>query len=184
MGGPSAARPMVVLAWAERDEELDVAVELIARYLDELGEDLGFQASDASAEALRRHYPAPGGVLLAWHATRPVGVVAVRELSAGRFELKRLWVDPDHRGRGVGRALVGAVLERVDAAGGVEVVLDTLERLALALALYRALGFDVIEPYTHNPLPGALFLGKQLRHVRAGLAGPQGSAPGAQTLSP
>lgn len=139
-----------------------MAVAAICRYQDELGENLCFQVADDSVDALRRHYGPPGGVALCFDEGQAVGVVCVRSLDDQRAELKRLWVAPAWRGRGCGRALVEAALERARAAGFREVVLDSLDRLVPALELYRSLGFVAVEPYTTNPLPGAVFLGLPL----------------------
>lgn len=152
----------MTLAWVDRDDDLALALDAIRRYQAELGEDLCFQAPDDTIEALRGHYGPPGGVALWFDGGRAVGVVCVRKLDEHRAELKRLWVVPEYRGRGWGRALVEAALERARAAGFREIVLDSLDRLKPALELYRSLGFVSVEPYTTNPLPGAVFLGRTL----------------------
>ncbi len=71
----------------------------------------------------------------------------------GEVELKRLWVDPAHRGRGVAKALV---LAAVDEAGEQPVRLSVWRWRAAALALYARLGFAEVEPW--DPRPGLVCL--------------------------
>lgn len=60
---------------------------------------------------------------------------------AGAFELSKMAVSPQLRGRGVGRALLHAALEHVRAAGGRSVFLGSSTKLAGAVALYESAGF-------------------------------------------
>ncbi|MGB2822539.1 MAG: GNAT family N-acetyltransferase, partial [Phycisphaerae bacterium] len=73
------------------------------------------------------------------------------------------FVRPELRGRGLGRALAEGVIAAARDIGYGRMVLDTLARLAPAMALYESLGFGPIEPYYHNPIEDAVFLGLALR---------------------
>ena len=90
------------------------------------------------------------------------GCVALRRLTDTACEMKRLWVRPAHRGRGLGRQLVQAVMEHGRNAGYEQMVLDTLRSMVPAYRLYRACGFAEIAPYYDNPLPDAVYLGRRL----------------------
>lgn len=81
----------------------------------------------------------------------PVGCGGVRMLSPVRGELKHVWVRPEARGTGLGRALVAELERRAAEHGATEVVLDTNERLEAAQNLYRTSGYEQVEPYNDNP---------------------------------
>jgi putative acetyltransferase len=87
-----------------------------------------------------------------------VGCLALRDLGQGSGELKRMFVAPGFRGRGVGRLLLQAAVAAAAALGCQRLLLDTLGRLQRANALYTRAGFVATAPYCENPLPDAIFL--------------------------
>jgi putative acetyltransferase len=90
--------------------------------------------------------------------TEPAGCIALRSIAPDICEMKRLYVRPAHRGTGLGRKLVHAILHEGHARGYARMRLDTVPGMEAAIALYRACGFREIPPYRANPIPGALFL--------------------------
>jgi putative acetyltransferase len=62
------------------------------------------------------------------------------------------------RSFGLGRQLAETVLDSARMAGYHSVLLDTLDNMEAARALYAELGFVEIPPYYHNPIPGAHYL--------------------------
>ena len=86
------------------------------------------------------------------------GCVALRPLADGVAEMKRLYVRPQHRGTGLGRQLVAAIIKAAEDRNYRAIRLDTLPELQRAIALYRTFGFQEIAPYNDNPVPGVLFL--------------------------
>ena len=92
----------------------------------------------------------------------PAGCVAMRDLGGGTCEMKRLYVAPEYRGRGVGRLLVEEVLRRAERAGYRRMVLDTLPEMAGAIALYRAFGFVETAPYWDCPVERTIYLERRL----------------------
>lgn len=98
-------------------------------------------------------YLAPAGVFLVVEddTGAPIGCGGLRMLTPTRGEVKHLWVRPEARGTGAGRALL-AELERIAREfGATEAVLDTNARLEAAQGLYRSSGYVEVEPYNDNP---------------------------------
>ncbi|HVK10149.1 MAG TPA: GNAT family N-acetyltransferase [Gemmataceae bacterium] len=144
-------------------DELPAVRELFREYAAGLGVDLCFQGFEQELAALPGDFAPPAGrLLLAWDGDRPAGCVALRPLGAGTAELKRLYARPAFRGRGLGRQLVEAALAEAAAAGHHRVVLHTLPSMAAAVRVYRALGFAEVDPFDPDPVPGALYLGREL----------------------
>jgi putative acetyltransferase len=88
-----------------------------------------------------------GAFLVVYRAGVPVGCGAVRLLDAETAELKRMYVSPSERGKGLGRRLVAALEAEAQALGVRRLVLETGVRQVAALALYRATGFRPIPLY-------------------------------------
>ncbi len=140
-------------------DEISVAHALLQEYADSLGVDLCFQDFHRELAGLPGDYAPPrGAFLLATHQGAIAGCVALRPLAGEGCEMKRLFVRPNFRGLGLGRALARGVLEEARRIGYRWIRLDTLPSMTEAIALYRALGFREIAPYRDNPVPGALFM--------------------------
>ena len=121
---------------------------------------LCFQNFDQELAALPGDYVAPGGALLlardAAAANAAAGCVALRRVDARTGEMKRMFVREAYRGSGLGRKLALAVIEEARSKRYARIVLDTLPKLATAIALYRTLGFVETGPYLASPTPGAV----------------------------
>ena len=149
---------------ASRPEHYAAAVELIKAYIVFLNEDLCFQSVDAEMKNLSDMYSAPTGSLLLCQAETGeyAGIVAIRPKREGICEMKRLYVLPQFLGYGIGKKLSQLIIEKATALGYKTMVLDTLERLQPALQLYSRLGFQRTDAYYNNPLPGVVYMRKQL----------------------
>lgn len=109
-------------------------------------------AYDREVEGLPGAYAPPdGAVYLCWDTGLPIGCVGMKRIDERRCEMKRMFVAPTARGRGAGRALADAVLTAAREAGYAEMYLDTSTRQTEAIALYRDLGFEQVEPYYDVP---------------------------------
>ena len=149
----------VEIVAAESAGDYSIARGMFDEYARELGVDLCFQDFDRELATLPGDYaPPPGRLLLAREGTEGAGCVALRPLAGSACEMKRLYVRPAFRGRGLGRALAAAVIDEGRRIGYARMRLDTVPTMRAAIALYRSLGFAPIEPYCANPVPGALFL--------------------------
>ncbi|HZA93889.1 MAG TPA: GNAT family N-acetyltransferase [Gemmatimonadales bacterium] len=164
--------------------DLKATVKLFRAYASSLDVDLSYQNFEAEMEAMPGKYARPAGELLLARdrSGTPMGCVALRPLDAhGCCEMKRLYVVPEGRGSGLGRRLVDAVVKEAERIGYREMRLDTLPSMTGAVALYRKLGFEPIEPYYATPVIGTIFMRRPL----AGSACLQGKSPhSAQRLSP
>lgn len=143
--------------------DLELVRALLREYAFEQAVDLCFQNFTAELESLPGAYAPPGGQLfLAREGAACAGCVALRPRGGGDAEMKRLFVRPAFRGLHIGRQLADTVLHEAAAAGYRRLLLDTLPTMTTAIAMYRRLGFVEIPPYRSNPVPGALFLARDL----------------------
>jgi putative acetyltransferase len=92
-----------------------------------------------------------GAILLAVEAGRPLGCGMLQPLPDGAVELKRMFVDPSARGRGVARALFAALIAQARADGYGVMRFDTARALTGARAMYAALGCPERGPYQDMP---------------------------------
>ena len=143
--------------------DIATARRLFEEYAASLGMNLCFQGFEEELATLPGSYAPPDGrLLLARQKNAIAGCVALRRLEQQVCEMKRLYVRPAFRGRGVGRILAEAVTREAKIAGYHRMRLDTLPTMVSALALYRQLGFREIPPYRSNPVEGTFFLELQL----------------------
>ena len=155
---------MPAIRHAETEADLDTAQRLFWAYAESLDFDLDFQDFEAEMAALPGPYAPPdGAILLAEVSGEAVGVVALRPLDdAGACEMKRLYVEPECRGQGLGRALAEAIIAEARELGYDVVRLDTVASMIPARRLYRSLGFDERDAYYHNPLEDAVYMERTL----------------------
>jgi ribosomal protein S18 acetylase RimI-like enzyme len=154
---------VIELAPVQHPHEMDAVREIFREYAAGLGVDLCFQQFDEELAGLPGDYAAPrGALLLAYVEGAVAGCVALRPIDsvdyANAAEMKRLYVRKAFRGFGLGRQLAERALDAARAAGYDCVLLDTLDDMEAARALYAELGFEEIPPYYHNPIPGAHYL--------------------------
>ena len=155
--------PQIRIIGPSTPEELDAARAIIREYAESLGVDLSFQALDAELANLPGEYAPPRGtLLLATVDGALAGCCALKPLDDADYpnacEMKRLYVRKAFRGFGLGRLLVENTLDAGRQAGYACVLLDTLDDMEAARALYEELGFEEIPPYYHNPIAGSHYL--------------------------
>jgi putative acetyltransferase len=171
-------RPKVTFAQVESLNQIARARELFLEYAQSLGFSLCFQNFDDELANLPGDYAPPAGrLLLAEFEGQLAGCVALHKLAAkddaeasskilagSEFcEMKRLYLRPQFRGKGLGRALSDRIIAEARAIGYKHMRLDTVEPVMKdAVEMYRRLGFREIAPYCRNPMPGALYMELQL----------------------
>jgi len=137
---------------------------LFGEYAAGLDIDLSFQGFAAELDSLPGAYAPPrGAILIADSGGRPCGCVAVRPLEGHACEMKRLYVQAQARGRGIGDRLVGRICALAREQGYAVMRLDTLASMTAALQLYTRAGFRPIPAYLYNPIPDARYLALDLR---------------------
>ena len=156
-------RPFIQLVTPDTPAQIDATRLIFTEYAEQLGVDLCFQNFDAELADLPGEYASPHGVLLLALINGVVaGCCALRSLRSVDYpnaaEMKRLYVRKPYRSSGLGRQLAEATLDAARIAGYHSVLLDTLDDMESARALYVDLGFTSIAPYYHNPIPGAHYL--------------------------
>ncbi len=151
--------PRLNLTQVESTAQIEQARELFLEYAQSLGFSLCFQSFDQELAGLPGDYAPPDGrLLLAKYREQLAGCVALHKLEAGVCEMKRLYLRPQFRGRGLGRLMAEAVIAEARLTGCRKIRLDTVEPvMPNAVAMYRRLGFKEIEPYRANPIAGALY---------------------------
>jgi putative acetyltransferase len=149
---------------AESASQISHTRELFLEYAQSLGFSLCFQSFDQELAGLPGEYASPDGrLLLAEYEGELIGCVALHRLAPGICEMKRLYLRPKFRGKGLGRALAEAVIAEARGIGYQRMRLDTVEpMMKSAVALYRLLGFKEIAPYRPNPIAGAMYMEREL----------------------
>ncbi len=150
---------MLKILQVQTGENLKFIKTLFKEYASSLDFDLDFQDFDKELANFPGDYAPPKGcLLLAKDEDKIAGCVALRELSEGVCEMKRLYVKPQFRGLGIGKNLAEAIIQEAQKIGYTRIRLDTAPSMQEARALYMSLGFKKISPYRYNPIEGAEFM--------------------------
>lgn len=147
--------------------DIEEVRRLLLEYQSEIGVDLCFQDFANELATLPGEYSPPSGrLLLAVDKNALIGCVALRKLDERECEMKRLYVRPSARNRGIGHLLTRAILSEARAIGYERVFLDTLPSMNAAIALYHSFGFIEVPSYYRNPIPGATYFALELSAMR------------------
>ncbi len=150
---------MIELIEARTEQDIAAARKLFQEYTDSLGIDLTFQNYEQELEQIETIYQPPSGsLILIKYKDSFVGCVGLKKLDKPNCEMKRLYLTPKIRGKGLGKILCEKIIEKTKQFGYKRIRLDTLPSMTAARALYRNLGFHPIKPYYHNPIPGTIYM--------------------------
>ena len=147
----------------QEGSELEIFCDLLREYQSFLGVDLCFQKFDEELNNPLEKYTLPRGiVLLGYWNDEICACGALQDLGENTCELKRIYVRPQFRRKGIARAISNYLLERAKEIGYQTAKLDTLRRLEGAVALYHSLGFTETAPYNFNPEADIVYMERSL----------------------
>ena len=148
---------------AKSEEDFEAAAKLFRQYSAELSIDLDFQNFEEELLQLKNIYgEADGGIILYKENNIYIGCAGIRKFNSETAELKRMWVNPTARGKGLGGMILKAAIALAVSKNYKAIVLDTLDNMHPAIKLYKEEGFDEIESYYFNPHKNALYFKKIL----------------------
>lgn len=148
---------------AETALDYQRARTLFEAYHNNLDFTIDFQEFEKELQEIDKEYAPPEGVLLlALDGELPIGCIALRSLEKEIGEIKRMFVQPTHRGRAIGARLLELIIHRAQVLRYTKLRLDSLKRMKKAVQLYQSFGFFEIPSYRYNPLPDAIYLEKKL----------------------
>src|SRR5215470_14026791 len=164
-----SAGPLTIVQ-AESEAQISQVRELFLEYASSLGFSLCFQGFDQELAGLPGDYgPPEGRLLLAEYEGNVAGCVALHKLGDHVCEMKRLYLRPAFRGKGLGRILAEEILKQARLIGYRRLRLDTVEPVMKdAVAMYRRLGFQEIAAYRENPMAGTLYMELELEAGASG----------------
>ena len=148
----------------EEGKELDIIRDLFREYEKELNEDICFQSFEEELRSPLKKYGLPDGdLMLAYWNDEVAGCIALTKMKdTGACEMKRLYVKPVFRKNKIGRILIEELLNSAKERNYGKMRLDTFLKLESAVYLYKQYGFENISAYYNNPLPGVVYMEKEL----------------------
>jgi ribosomal protein S18 acetylase RimI-like enzyme len=136
---------------------------MLREYVEWIGLDLAFQDINEELDGLPGEYAPPRGALfVAVEGPLYLAMIALRPLDDRTAEMKRLYVRPDARGRGLARQLIARLCDEAKRLNYSEIRLDTLPKMGEAQSIYETHGFVDIEPYYETPITGTRFMSKKI----------------------
>jgi len=143
--------------------QLQDAVKLFNEYANSLHISLDFQNFKEELNVINSMYGSPTGCLfLVYDQEQAIACAAYRKIGDGICELKRMYIQPNYRRKGVGQNLVSLLCENAKHNGYRVMRLDTLDTMLPAISLYHHNGFYDVASYYHNPNDGVVYMEKEL----------------------
>jgi len=135
------------------DAASDAARWAVGEYVRELDARFpgGFDPGDALDAGLDGFAAPAGAFVMAYDGDEPIGCGGVQRHDDETAEIKRMWLHPRWRGRGLGRRQLAELEDAARGLGYRRVVLDTNSTLQEAIAMYERAGYEPIERYNENP---------------------------------
>ena len=141
-------------------ELIEETKQLFRDYEKWLNVSLCFQGFEEEVNTLPGKYAHPDGRLyIVKYDDKYSGCIGLRKLEDGICEMKRLYLKPELRGKGIGNELVSLIIQDARNIGYSKMRLDTIkEKMPNAVRLYEKYGFHKTEKYYDNPNPHTLFM--------------------------
>jgi GNAT superfamily N-acetyltransferase len=139
-----------------------------SRVNEEFGVDFDIQSMlEQNMLELEKFSPPHGRLLLAEHEGQITGLACMRRIREDIGEIKRMYVRPGFRGKGIGKALLEGLVNEAREIGYPRIRLDSARFMKEAHSLYRSAGFQEIDPYPESEIPAEfqkhwIFMEKQL----------------------
>lgn len=144
-------------------DQFNDTISLFQEYANSLNISLAFQNFDEELNIINSMYGSPTGcLLLVYDNELPIACAAYRKIGENICELKRMYIKPDYRRKGVGQEIMNILCSRAKLNGYTLMRLDTLDTMTPAIKLYSNNGFYEIEAYYHNPNNGVVYMEKRL----------------------
>src|ERR1700712_3837196 len=129
---------MVDFQLATTDNDYAAAKLLFKEYADSIGINLDFQHFNEELDRIKTMYAPPyAGIVLAKEGALIIGCVGVRKITETIGELKRMYIKPGHRNKGIGKSLLEQALELARQCNYQMIKLDTLNHMLAAIRLYK-----------------------------------------------
>jgi GNAT superfamily N-acetyltransferase len=142
----------VTVDFRTSDAAASPAVDLVAAMWEEVKALYPRIGDEDGPSATPADFSPPGGTfVVGWDGDRAVAGGGVKRLEDGTAEIKRMYVAPEARGGGIGRALLAALEDAARALGYSVVRLDTGRFQTSALRMYEEAGYRPIADYNGNP---------------------------------
>lgn len=153
----------VSIIQAMTPQDFAIAGQFILDYSKEFEESLHHQNIKKEVANLQELYSPPDARLFLLQVGNiPAGCVIVKRFSEDSIEMKRMYIDPQHRGHGYSQALLDMVIGAAHGMQAKKILLDTEPAMTNAIYLYEKNGFRQCEAYHESPLPNAMFFEKEL----------------------
>lgn len=144
-------------------DQFNDAISLFQEYANSLNISLAFQNFDEELNIINSMYGSPTGcLLLVYDNELPIACAAYRKIGEDICELKRMYIKPDYRRKGIGQEIINILCTRAKLNGYKLMRLDTLDTMTPAIKLYSNNGFYTIDAYYHNPNEGVVYMEKSL----------------------
>ena len=114
------------------------------------------EALDFTFQNLSDFAPPKGKIFIAQNSNQTVGTASIKKIRPNTAEIKRMYVNPEYQGNGIGNLLLENVIEEAKRMGAKEIFLDSPPPFKPAHQLYKKYGFEIFQEYPEVAIPSEL----------------------------